>query len=422
MKQNHRVVITGIGTVLPGALNLKDFWQNLKQGNSQFDFITRFNTDGFPVKVAAELNGFDYQKFLPDLNPRFASHYNQETLAIMSAMEMARQDSGLAKNTVDPTRVGFVDSSSRAGLAWWEEAWRQYYQEGNTDILNRYAVLQSMSSNPSTLTAINNNIQGFVTTITSACVGGHHAAALAFQAIRKGRAELMYVGGHEFPLVKSLMAMYSDPKSCVMAAEDKEPKKAMKPFDKKRDGFILGEGAIVLCLEQYDHAVLRGAKIYAELLGSFSYNEASHAMRLDLTGIKASNGLRKLLRVTRRKLTDIDFYCAHGTATYNNDLAESRAFRQLYHDMPKKKWPPMGSIKPIYGHTFGAAGVINLAASALMIHNQTLCPTINHEQPDPDSEFDHVSEGARPTEINNIISMAHSIGSQSSFVALSKIS
>ncbi|MEM7181696.1 MAG: beta-ketoacyl-[acyl-carrier-protein] synthase family protein [Spirochaetota bacterium] len=420
MKKNHKVVITGIGVVLPGALQLADFWHNLKEGISQIDFITRFPTENFPVKVGAELKGFDYTKHLSDLNPRFAKNYNRETLAIMSAMEMARQDAGLAKNTVEPSRVGFVDSSSRAGLAWWEEAWKKYYLEGDTEQLNRYAVLQSMGSNPSTLTAINNNIQGFVTTVTSACVGGHHAAALAFQAIRKGRAELMYVGGHEFPIVQSLMSMYSDPKSCVMSAESENPKNAMKPFDKNRDGFILGEGAIVLCLEQYDHAVLRGAKMYAEMLGSYSYNEASHAMRLDLTGIKASNGLRQLLKVTRRKLSDIDYYCAHGTATYNNDLAESRAFHQLYHGIPQKDWPPMASVKPIYGHTFGAAGVINLAASALMVKNQTLCPTINHREASEECDFDHVQEGYRETKVRNIISMAHSIGSQSSFVALSQ--
>lgn len=185
-------------------------------------------------------------------------------------MEEARKDAKLEKNSVDPSKVGFIDSSSRSSLAWWEHAWKLYHKEKNLDIFDRYSVLTSMASNPTNLTAIYANIQGFVTTITAACVGGHHAISLCYQAIRKGRAEVMYAGGHEFPLIKPLMMMYSDPASSVMSSEANDPKAAIKPYDRNRDGFILGEGAAVLCLERMDHALARGAKIYAEVLGTFS--------------------------------------------------------------------------------------------------------------------------------------------------------
>jgi len=418
MPKNQRVVITGIGTILPNAFDLQNFWSHLKNGNSQIDYLTRFPTEDFSVKVAAEIKDFDHKKFLPDLDPKLAKNYNHETLVLMSTLELARKDAGLEKDTVEPSRVGLIDSSSRSSLAWWEHAWKRYTELKDESVFDRYAVLTSMSSNPTNLTAINSNIQGFVTTISAACVGGHHAVSLGFQAIRKGRADIMYASGHEFPLIRPLMQMYSDPQSRVMSLEKDNPKNAMRPYDKNRDGFILGEGAAVLCLESYDHARARGAKIYAEVLGTLSYNEADHAMRMDITGKKAASGITKLIQISKRSLDDVDYFCGHGTATYTNDLAEGRSMKLVYNGKPKDKWAPLGSIKPIFGHTFGAAGIINVAATAMMIKEQTLCPTINLKQVDPECEQDHISEGARKAKIDFAISLAFAIGSQSSFISL----
>jgi 3-oxoacyl-[acyl-carrier-protein] synthase II len=421
-RKNQRVVITGIGLVLPGADTVEKFWNKLVNGTSQIEKLTRFDTSDISVKAASELNDFDYKKYLPDLEDKIAKNYNRETFAIMSAMELAQKDAGLEKNAVNPSKVGFIDSSSRASLSWWEHAWMRFHESKDETQFDRYAVMTSMASNPTNLTAIRANIQGFVTTISAACVGGNHAISLCFQAIRKGRSEVMYAGGHEFPLIKPLIQMYSDPKSRVMSNQSEDFKKAMKPYDKKRDGFILGEGAIVLCLESLDHALARKARIYAEVLGGLSYNEADHALRMDLTGVKASNGLRSLIKISKRNLLDVDYFCGHGTATYNNDLAESRALGKLYDGKPTRYWAPIGSIKPIFGHTFGASGIINAAATALMIYNQTLCPTINLDEPDVECDHDHVVEGARKTRVKFAISMAFAIGSQSSFISLGELS
>ncbi|PJZ69656.1 3-oxoacyl-ACP synthase [Leptospira perolatii] len=416
--KNSRVVITGIGVILPNTFNVPDFWTNLVQGRSQMEFITRFPTENFPVKVAAEMNTFDWKKHLPNLSEKYAKNYNTETFALMAALEEASKDAGIEKDSLNPSKVGFIDSSSRASLAWWEFAWRRYIEEKDHNIFDRYAVLTSMASNPTNLTAINANIQGFVTTISAACVGGHHAISLCYQAIRKGRAEVMYAGGHEFPLIQPLMLMYSDPLSRVMSTEHVHPKKGIKPYDKKRDGFLLGEGAIVLVLERLDRALQRGARIYAEVLGTYSYNEADHAMRMDLTGKKAAAGLRHLLKISGLHLGEVDYFCGHGTGTHNNDLAESRAITLLYEGKPRFHWAPVGSIKPIYGHTFGAAGIVNVAATALMLRNQMICPTINLDEPDVECDHDHVAEGARKAKLRYAISMAFAIGSQSSFVSL----
>ena len=421
MAENQRVVITGIGVVLPNADSKEKFWDHISNGNSQIHFLSRFPTDNFPVKMSCELNGFDYKNYLPDLDPRFAKNYNTETLVLMSAMEMARKDAGLPKEFVNPSKVGFVDSSSRASLSWWEYAYQKIQENGDDSIFDKYAVLKSMASNPTNLAAINSNIQGFVTTISSACVGGHHAVSLCFQAIRKGRANIMYAGGHEFPILKPLMKMYSDPTSSVMSNERENPKNSMRPYDKSREGFILGEGSMVLVMENYTHARNRGATIYAEVLGALSYNEADHAMRMDLTGQKAGNGIKRLIEISKRSLEDVDYFCGHGTATHNNDLAESRALKVLYGSTPVSHWAPLGSIKPIFGHTFGAAGIINVGATALMIHNRTICPTINLKNPDPECDHDHVAEGKRKHQIDLAISLAFSIGSQSSFISMGSV-
>ena len=424
LNEKNRVVITGIGSILPNAYSVSEFWERLKNGESQIDYIKKFSTDNFPIKIASELNNFDYRDFIPKLNPLHAQHYNQETLAIMSAVEMAQRDAGFTKTSLDPTKVGFIDSSSRSSLAWWEHAWTKYQENPKEfhEIFNRYSVLMSMSSTPSTLTAIFNNIQGFVTCISAACVGGHHAISLCYQAIRKGRALVMYAGGHEFPILKPVMSMYADPESRVMSLENKNPKKGLRPYDLNRDGFVLGEGAMALCLERYEHAKARGATIYAEILGHLSYNESSHAYRMDLTGQKAANGLRQLLKISKRNIEDVGYFCGHGTATHNNDLAESRAINLLYTGTPKEKQPPVGSIKPIFGHTFGAAGIINVAATALMLKNQTLAPTINIENPDPECDHDHVIEGPRKvSNFHTALSLAFAIGSQSSFICLGHV-
>ncbi|HRG77591.1 MAG TPA: beta-ketoacyl synthase N-terminal-like domain-containing protein, partial [Leptospiraceae bacterium] len=167
MPKNQRVVITGIGTVLPNAFDLENFWDNLKNGKSQIDYLTRFPTEDFAIKVGAEVRDFDYKTFLPNLDPKLAKNYNHETLVLMAAMELAQKNAKLEKDTLDPTRVGFIDSSSRSSLAWWEHAWKRYTELKDDSVFDRYAVLTSMASNPTSLTAINSNIQGFVTTISS---------------------------------------------------------------------------------------------------------------------------------------------------------------------------------------------------------------------------------------------------------------
>ncbi len=418
-----RVVITGIGTVLPGALTVDDFWKNISEGQSQIDFITRFPTDDLSVKVAAELKGFDPKINLPPrLDPKFVDKYSYETLILMNTLGKCLADSRLDYEEWDPERVQLFDSSSRSSMYWWDEAYRIHYTEPEMDSkFNRHAILTGMASNPATLSALAYNVQGFVTCISGGCVGGHHAVSLSAQAIRNGEADIAFACGHDFPILKPLIRTYSDPKARALSIESENPKEAMKPYDRRRDGFTLGEGCIAICLEKLEHAQARNAKIYAEVLSFYNYNEADHPLHMDLSGRRLSEGMEKVLEMGDVTAADISYFCGHGTSTHYNDLSESRAMRQYYKIQKTTKWAPLGSLKPIYGHIFGASGIVNVAGSALMIHNQTLCPTINHKTPDPECDHDHVAEGKRPGKVNLALSLAYAIGSQTSLVCLAKI-
>ncbi|MCE9501918.1 MAG: beta-ketoacyl-[acyl-carrier-protein] synthase family protein, partial [Leptospira sp.] len=369
VEKRPRAVITGIGLILPGATTVDQFWDHLVEGRSQIDFITRHDTTNEDVKVAAEIKDFNPKDFDLKIDPKFIDRYTRETLITMAAVKNAYKDARLNAE-IDPTRISFIDSSSRGAMAWWHDSYVTDAERSLVDEtpFNRHAILQSMASNATTLTAMALNIQGFVTCISSACVGGHHSISLAAQSIQSGMADVCFAGGHDFPIFKPLIRIYSDPKARALTLEKDNPTGAMRPWDKSRDGFVMGEGAIVLCLERYDHAVARGATIYSEILGYNNYNEADHPLHMDLSGRCVSEGIIKVLEISNRAAEDVGYFCGHGTSTHYNDLSESRAIRQFYKIQRTSNWAPVGSVKPIFGHIFGASAIVNVAASSLMIH------------------------------------------------------
>ena len=420
MSKNQRVVVTGIGVILPNAFSVDTFWDHLKNGKSQIDYITKYPIEAESVKVAAEIKNFSHTDFLPDLDPRFAKRYNRETLVTISAVKNSLDDAKIGKNNFDRTRIGFIDSSSRSSMEWWVDSFDKHYTGTEKSPFDRGAILGSLPSSPATMSAIYNNIQGFVTMLSGACVGGHQSVILATQYIKDGHADIMLAGGHDFPIMQSMLKIYSDPEGRPLSFEKDNPKAAVKPYDKKRDGTALGEGSIVVCLENYEHAIRRGARIYSEIKSYHSFNEANHPFLMDLTGDQTANGVMKLLEKANLGVNDIDLFCGHGTGTKTNDVAETRALKTIYSSRKVNELPPMISLKPIFGHIFGASGVINIAGSSLMIFNDTIAPTINHTEPDEECNNDHVSEGFRNTKLKNVVSLAFSLGSQCSFLAVGK--
>ncbi len=415
--REDKIVITGIGMVLSNTDNVETFWDNLVNAKSQIKRLQRYNVENLNAYAAATIEEFDYKKYLPNLDEHFAHKYSNEILIGMSAMENARKDSGLHNANYPSKRIGIVDSSSRATLSWWYKKTIEEMEKHNSIELDSNDMIPCLNGTTATMYAIYANIQGFVTSVSNACVGGHHAIALAMNEIELGREDAMIVCGDEFPIIPPLISMYTSEKSHCYSIEKEIPEKAMKPYDIHRSGFALGEGAISLVLEKESVAKARGAKIYCEVLGHAEINEAHHATRMDLSGTPNADMLRELLASIHLKKEDISYYCAHGTSTKYNDLAECRILKQVYNGADVI--PPIGSVKPVYGHMFGAAGVLNVAASALMIKNQILIPNYV-EDVDPECDLDHISEGMRKTEVKNIVSFAHALGSQSSMVVMGR--
>jgi len=407
------VCVTGIGAILPGASGVGEFWRNLRDGRSRLDFLTRCDPGDTPARVAGEVRGFDHTEHLPDLPPTHAAKYSRDILAVMAAVRQARQDAGLDAEAVDPRRVGLVGSCSRGPIGWVEEA-----ANSASGFPDKGAMLCSIPGTATTLAAIDSDIQGNVTTLSNACVGGNQAIGVALDTLRADRADAVLVVGYEFPLTSVVLRSFASMGKGVLAAERENPALAMKPYNRHRDGLVLGEGAVVLCLERASFARRRNARVYAEVLAHAGLCEAANPFSMDLTGARTASVIRDSLEEAGAKPGDVQYYCGHGTGTKYNDLAESKALGMLYDDRRREHWPPLSSNKPIYGHLLGAAGVVNAAATALMLHHGTLAPTINYTDPDPDCDHDHVGEGSRPVALDLAVSMTFAIGSQTSAVVL----
>lgn len=415
-----RVVVTGIGLVLPNTDSPESAWKHLADGAPQLSTVPETISKNTGIHTAGRLVEFDYSRYLSDLPDNFVKRYSREILGVLSAVENGRRDSGICLGALDPERTGVVASSARGPVEWWSQvsSGATYDQQWPALSPSR-GVFASLPGAPATLSAIRLNAQGLVTTYSNACVGGHQAIGTAAEQIQRGRADIMFAVGHEMPLVPELLQLYSAPGNAVLS-RDTDPMRAIKPYSADRDGFALGEGAVVLVLEHTAHAAARNARQYAAIRAVHTMNEADHATRMDLSGARTAQMMNETVEAAGRSVRDLDYICGHGTATRYNDLAEVRAMRRLYGDRRGDR-PPLGSIKPIFGHLLGAAGVLNCAALAMMLRHQRIVPTANCANTDSECDGDHVTEGARNAALHSTMSLAFAIGSQSSTVLMDAV-
>jgi 3-oxoacyl-[acyl-carrier-protein] synthase II len=396
--------------MLAGARSADEFWNRLRLGESQITVIPELESAGLPTALGARVGGFNPGRELPDLSEEHASRYSREILITMSAAGGALRDAGLSRYCYDPARTGFVDSTSRGPLGWWLQG------EGRAVGSATGRALSGLPGSSATMSAIHLNLQGLVTTIANACVGASQALGMAIRELRSGEADVMLVGGHDFPLVPEIVTTLAE--MGVLAPAAAGPPGTMRPYDRERAGFVPGEGAVVLCLENLSHARGRGARCYAEVLGQKSLNEAAHPTTMDQSGKVAADLVGQLVYRAGRQVTEIGYVCGHGSATIANDRAECRMVEHLIPDRPCGEWPPLGSVKPVFGHCLGASQAVNIAATALMIYHQTLAPTVNCEQAAPDCPGDHVIGGPRPADVQLAVSMSHALGSQTAAALL----
>lgn len=402
----RRVVITGLGAITPLGQTVKETWENLVKGKSGVGYIDRFDTSNLPVKIAAQIRNFDPLKRLSQKEAGVPiKKLDLFSIYALWAAEEAIEDSALLKGPFDPDRVGVIIASGIGGVETLEREIIVGYTKGY-DRISPYFIPMMIPDMASGLIAIKYRFKGPNYCTVSACASSAHAIGDAFRLIRYGDADVMIVGGSEAPIIPTAVAGFSSMKA--LSTRNDEPEKASRPFDRDRDGFVMGEGAAVLVLEEYEHAMRRGAKIYAELVGYGATADAYHITAPCVDGEGAVKCMLRALKDARLSPDEVDYINAHGTSTKLNDAVETLAIKKVFGERAYKI--PISSTKSMIGHLLGAAGAIEALATIMTIHTGIIHPTINYENPDPECDLDYVPNEARKKEVNVAISNSFGFG------------
>jgi 3-oxoacyl-[acyl-carrier-protein] synthase II len=402
----RRVVITGLGAITPLGQTVKETWENLVKGKSGVGYIDRFDTSNLPVKIAAQIRNFDPLKRLSQKEAGVPiKKLDLFSIYALWAAEEAIEDSALLKGPFDPDRVGVIIASGIGGVETLEREIIVGYTKGY-DRISPYLIPMMIPDMASGLIAIKYRFKGPNYCTVSACASSAHAIGDAFRLIRYGDADVMIVGGSEAPIIPTAVAGFSSMKA--LSTRNDEPEKASRPFDRDRDGFVMGEGAAVLVLEEYEHAMKRGAKIYAELVGYGATADAYHITAPCVDGEGAVKCMLRALEDAKLSPDEVDYINAHGTSTKLNDAVETLAIKKVFGERAYKI--PISSTKSMIGHLLGAAGAIEAVATIMTIHTGIIHPTINYENPDPECDLDYVPNEARKKEVNVAISNSFGFG------------
>jgi 3-oxoacyl-[acyl-carrier-protein] synthase II len=403
----RRVVITGLGAVTPLGLNVEEFWANVIAGKSGVGLITRFDTTDFNVKIAAEVKGFDPENYLDKKEARRTDRFVQFALA---AAKMAVDDASLTIDESNCEDVGVYIGSGVGGISTVEEQARTLFEKGPSRV-SPFMVPMMISDMAAGQVSIMLGAKGPNEATVTACASSAHAIGNAFNAIRYGRAEVMITGGSEAAITPLSIAGFQSARA--LSTRNDEPEKASRPFDLNRDGFVMGEGAGILILEELEHAKRRGAKIYAELVGFGSTGDAYHITSPAPEGEGAKRAIIRALKDAGLQPDEVQYVNAHGTSTYYNDLYETKAIKAVFGDRIA-----VSSTKSMTGHLLGAAGAIEAIITALTLEHQIIPPTINYETPDPECDLDYVPNRARESKIDAAITNSFGFGGHNAVLVL----
>ena len=396
----RRVVITGLGVVAPNGIGKEEFWQANIEGRSGVERITAFDVSGLDSKICAKVKDFQHLNYIPEEEARKVDRFVHLGLASSKA---ALDDSKLDLAKVDLDRFGVIIGSGLGGALFHEEQILAGYQKG-LHRLNARCVPRISPNAVASHIAIQYCLKGPNLVISNACASGTYALGEAFRLIQSNDMDLCVSGGAEAPLTEFTFGAYAVLK--VLSKRNDTPQEASRPFDKERDGFVLGEGSAMLILEELRHALKRNAHIYAELIGYGSNSGAYHIVMPEPEGRDAAKTMRKALKDAKLKPEAIDYINAHGTSTTLNDKAETCAIKEVFGNYAYKI--PVSSTKSMLGHTIGAAGAIEASVCALAIENNLIPPTINYKYPDPDCDLDYVPNQARQAKVD--IALSNSFG------------
>lgn len=398
--KNRRVVITGMGVVSPVGNTLKEFWDNLVNGRSGAVPITDFDVSKFETRIACKVKNFDGSKWI---GPKDLKRMDPFVRFAVVAAKMALEDAKLDVPNSNPERIGVLVGSGIGGITTVEEQHLIMLEKGPSRMSPFLIPMLIVNMAPGQI-SIQTGARGPNSCIATACATSAHAVGEAARLILHGDADAMIAGGAEAAITNLGLGGF-----CAMHAlstRNDEPQRASRPFDRDRDGFVMGEGAGILVLEELEHAKKRGAKIYCEVVGYGLTGDAYHMTAPAPDGEGASRCMKMALDDAGLNPEDVDYINAHGTSTALNDKLETMAIKRVFKDYAKKV--PISSTKSMMGHLLGAAGSMELIVCALAMQEGFVPPTINYETPDPDCDLDYVPNQARQLKVD--VALSNSLG------------
>jgi len=412
----ERIVITGIGVISPLGDGIATFWDALKNGKSGIGKVSLFDASELNCQVAAECKDFNAEKYM---DPKEAKRSDRYTHFAVAAAKLAMIDSGLKSGeNVIPERFGVLIGSGVGGMDTIEKQARAFIERGPRRV-SPFMIPNLLANMSSGVVAIELNAKGVNFSVVSACATGTHAIGEALLHLQLGREDVIIAGGSEAAVTPLSFAGFCAMKAMATNFND-EPQRASRPFDADRCGFVMGEGAGVIVLERYEHAVARGAKIYCEVAGYGATCDAYHITSPDIEGRGLSQCLKRTMEGAEVSLEDVDYINAHGTSTPYNDKFESAAIRKVFGEKANRLM--VSSTKSMTGHLLGAAGAIEAAVCAKVIEDGIVPPTINYEHPDPECDLDYVPNVARKADVKIAISTNLGFGGHNGALLFKKLS
>ena len=410
-----RVVVTGIGALTPVGNTAQTYWDGLLAGTSGADFITQFDAEKFRTRFACEVKNFDATQYLDRKEARKIDRFTQFGLIVS---DEAVKHAGISKETMDPDRIGVIFSSGIGGLITFQEEVINFAKGDGTPRFNPFFIPKMILDIAAGQISMRHGFRGPNFAVVSACASSTHAVIEAFNWIRLGKADIILAGGSEAVISQSGVAGFNAMKA--LSERNDDPKTASRPFDKDRDGFVMGEGAGMLVLEELEHALARGAHIYCEVAGGGATADAHHITAPHPEGLGALNVMRQTLADAGMQPTDVDYINVHGTSTPLGDIAETKAILNVFGEHAYKL--NISSTKSMTGHLLGAAGAIEAIACVYAVVHDIVPPTINHFTDDPelDPKLNFTFKTPQKRTVNAALSNTFGFGGHNASVIVKK--
>ena len=411
-EQRTRVVITGLGAITPLGNTVEEFWSNLLAGRSGVAPITLFDASHLKTRIAAEVKNFDATQYV---DAKEARRMGRATLFALAAARDAIRDAGFGEHFNDSERVGVVLGT---GIGGFPEAIKEHYEYARqgTGRVSPFLAAMILPNMSAFFVAHHYRAHGFNSTIVTTCAAGTDAIGLSAEVIRRGDADVMLAGGTEALISDIIFVAFGAMRA--LSTRNDEPARASRPFDKDRDGVVIGEGAAVLVLERLEHALARGAKIYAEVLGYATNSDGYHFVAPEPQGRGAIRAMQDVLVKAGITPAQVDYINAHATATVLNDPVETMAIKHVF--SARAYHIPISATKSMIGHAMGASGALEAVVCALTLRDQKIHPTINLDHPDPACDLDYVPHVARDAPVHIALSNSFGFGGQNACLVLAK--